>query len=116
MHRLIVVDFCQWLDIDLKLWCTEKLNELMRYGMTATQPTLEQMINNPDLVISLATQLKSEREEKQRLALEVQKKEQREADYHRGSKASRSIHGMCNKLVYQYSHRRSCETYHPKRI
>lgn len=57
MHRLIVVDFCQWLDIDLKLWCTEKLDELMRYGMTATQ-------------------LKSEREEKQRLALEVQKKEQ----------------------------------------
>lgn len=67
MHRLIVVDFCQWLDIDLKLWCTEKLDELMRYGMTATQPTLEQMINNPDLVISLATQLKNEREEKQRL-------------------------------------------------
>ena len=76
MHRLIVVDFCQWLDIDLKLWCTEKLDELMRYGMTATQPTLEQMITNPDLVISLATQLKSGREEKQRLALEVQKKEQ----------------------------------------
>lgn len=35
--------------------------------MTATQPTLEQMINNPDLVISLATQLKNEREEKKRL-------------------------------------------------
>lgn len=70
MHRLIVVDFCQWLDIDLKLWCTEKLDELMRYGMTATQPTIEQMINNPDLVISLATQLKSEREEKQRLQAE----------------------------------------------
>ena len=35
--------------------------------MTATQPTLEQMINNQDLVISLATQLKSEREEKHRL-------------------------------------------------
>lgn len=67
MHRLIVVDFCQWLDIDLKLWCTEKLDELMRYGMSATQPTLEQMINNPDLVISLATQLKNEREEKARL-------------------------------------------------
>lgn len=70
MHRLIVVDFCQWLDIDLKLWCTEKLDELMRYGITATQPTLEQMINNPDLVISLATQLKNEREQKQRLEQE----------------------------------------------
>lgn len=35
--------------------------------MTATQQTIEQMINNPDLVINLATQLKNEREEKQRL-------------------------------------------------
>lgn len=75
MHRLIVVDFCQWLDIDLKLWCTEKLDELMRYGMTATQPTLEQMINNPDLVISLATQLKNEREEKQRLQAQAEQQQ-----------------------------------------
>lgn len=79
MHRLIVVDFCQWLDIDLKLWCTEKLDELMRYGMTATQPTLEQMINNPDLVISLATQLKSEREEKVRLEQEKKRLEDKTA-------------------------------------
>lgn len=79
MHRLIVVDFCQWLDIDLKLWCTEKLDELMRYGMTATQPTLEQMINNPDLVISLATQLKSEREEKVRLEQEKKRLEDKAA-------------------------------------
>lgn len=76
MHRLIVVDFCQWLDIDLKLWCTEKLDELMRYGMTATQPTLEQMINNPDLVISLATQLKNEREEKARIEAESKRKDE----------------------------------------
>lgn len=79
MHRLIVVDFCQWLDIDLKLWCTEKLDELMRYGMTATQPTLEQMINNPDLVISLATQLKNEREEKARLEQEKKQLEDKTA-------------------------------------
>ena len=79
MHRLIVVDFCQWLDIDLKLWCTEKLDELMRYGMAATQPTLEQMINNPDLVISLATQLKNEREEKARLEQEKKQLEEKNA-------------------------------------
>ena len=79
MHRLIVVDFCQWLDIDLKMWCTEKLDELMRYGMTATQPTLEQMINNPDLVISLATQLKNEREEKARLEQEKKRLEDKTA-------------------------------------
>lgn len=114
MHRLIVVDFCQWLDIDLKLWCTEKLDELMRYGMTATQPTLEQMINNPDLVISLATQLKSEREEKQRLA--SAEEGTGEAVYYRRNKTRCSFQRMFYKFVYQYSHRRSCETYHPKRI
>lgn len=75
MHRLIVVDFCQWLDIDLKLWCTEKLDELMRYGMTATQPTLEQMIDNPDLVIHLATQLKQEREEKAKLEAQTEQQQ-----------------------------------------
>lgn len=75
MHRLIVVDFCQWLDIDLKLWCTEKLDELMRYGMTATQPTLEQMIDNPDLVIHLATQLKQEREERAKLEAQTEQQQ-----------------------------------------
>lgn len=57
-----------------------RVDELLKYGMTATQPTLEQMINNPDLVISLATQLKSEREEKQRIETEnLYLKEQNEA-------------------------------------
>lgn len=47
--------------------------------MTATQPTLEQMINNPDLVISLATQLKNEREEKARLEQEKKRLEDKTA-------------------------------------
>lgn len=58
MHRLIVIDFCQWLDIDLKLWCTERIDELMRYGMTATPEKLEEIILNPDLVIGLTRKLK----------------------------------------------------------
>lgn len=76
LHEDLALIFAQWLSPDFYLWCNDRIKELLQYGMTATQPTLEQMINNPDLVISLATQLKSEREEKQRLALEVQKKEQ----------------------------------------
>lgn len=35
--------------------------------MTATQPTLEAMLDNPDLVIGLATKLKQQREENARL-------------------------------------------------
>ena len=72
----VALEFARWLSPSFAIWCNKRIKELLQYGMTATQPTLEQMINNPDLVISLATQLKSEREEKQRLALEVQKKEQ----------------------------------------
>ena len=68
----VALEFARWLSPAFAIWCNKRIKELLQYGMTATQPTLEQMINNPDLVISLATQLKSEREEKQRMACENQ--------------------------------------------
>lgn len=67
LHEDVALEFARWLSPSFAIWCNKRIKELLQYGMTATQPTLEQMINNPDLVISLATQLKSEREEKQRL-------------------------------------------------
>lgn len=67
MHEDLALVFAQWLSPDFYLWCNDRIKELLKYGMTATQPTLEQMIDNPDLVIKLATQLKQEREEKERL-------------------------------------------------
>lgn len=88
MHEDLALDFAQWLSVDFKLWCNDRIKELLQYGMTATQPTLEQMINNPDLVINLATQLKNEREEKARLqaqteqqqaTIEIQKEEIKKA-------------------------------------
>lgn len=75
MHEDLALDFAQWLSVDFKLWCNDRIKELLQYGMTATQPTLEQMINNPDLVISLATQLKNEREEKQRLQAQAEQQQ-----------------------------------------
>lgn len=72
MHEDVALEFARWLSPAFAIWCNKRIKELLQYGMTATQPTLEQMINNPDLVISLATQLKSEREEKQRIACENQ--------------------------------------------
>lgn len=65
MHEDVAMEFARWLSPSFAIWCNDRIKELLQYGMTATQPTLEQMINNPDLVISLATQLKNEREEKQ---------------------------------------------------
>ncbi len=80
MHEDIALEFARWLSPTFAIWCNKRIKELLQYGMTATQPTLEQMINNPDLVISLATQLKSEREEKKRIETEnLYLKEQNEA-------------------------------------
>ena len=73
MHEDVALEFARWLSPAFSIWCNDRIKELLQYGITATQPTLEQMINNPDLVISLATQLKQEREEKQLLALDNEK-------------------------------------------
>lgn len=61
MHEDIALDFAQWLSVDFKLWCNDRIKELMRFGMTATQPTIDAMVDNPDLIIQLATKLKEER-------------------------------------------------------
>ena len=73
------MEFARWLSPAFAIWCNDRIKELLQYGMTATQPTLEQMINNPDLVISLATQLKNEREEKARLEQEKKQLEDKTA-------------------------------------
>lgn len=70
MHEDIALDFAQWLSVDFKLWCNDRIKELLRYGMTATQPTLEQIVDNPNLVIELAVKLKTERAEKAKLEQE----------------------------------------------
>ena len=70
MHEDVALEFARWLSPAFAIWCNDRIKELMKYGMTATQPTLDEMVNNPDLVIRMATQLKQEREEKARLEAE----------------------------------------------
>ena len=70
-HQKIAIRVAQKLSTDFAIWVDDRIEELLKYGMTATQPTLEQMLSNPDLVISLATQLKTERAEKNRIQSEL---------------------------------------------
>lgn len=51
MHEDVAMEFARWLSPAFAIWCNDRIKELLQYGMTATQPTLEQMINNPDLVM-----------------------------------------------------------------
>ena len=67
MHEDVAIEFARWLNPAFAIWCNDRIKELLTVGMTATQPTLEQMIDNPDLVIKLATELKQKREEVSRL-------------------------------------------------
>nr|DAU26192.1 MAG TPA: KilA protein [Caudoviricetes sp.] len=68
LHEDVALDFAQWLSVDFRLWCLDRLKELLKYGITATQPTIETIIDDPDNAIKLLTALKQERAERQRLA------------------------------------------------
>jgi phage antirepressor YoqD-like protein len=75
MHEDVALEFARWLSPAFAIWCNDRIKELMKFGMTATQPTLEAMLDNPDLIIGLATKLKQQREENQRLVAENQQKQ-----------------------------------------
>ncbi|MCT4190211.1 phage antirepressor KilAC domain-containing protein [Elizabethkingia anophelis] len=73
LNEDLAIDFAQWLSVDFRLWVADRIKELMKYGFTATPQTLENLANNPDLLIELATALKTERAEKYRLQKENDK-------------------------------------------
>lgn len=68
MHEDVALEFARWLSPAFAIWCNDRIKELMRHGMTATPDTIEKLIANPDTLIQLATQLKEERAEKERIA------------------------------------------------
>ena len=71
MHEDIALDFAQWLSVDFRLWCLDRIKELVRFGITATQPTIDTILDDPDNAIRLLQRLKEERAEKERLAEEA---------------------------------------------
>ena len=72
MHEDVALEFARWLSPAFAIWCNDRIKELLRHGFTATDATIEDMINNPDLLIGLATQLKEERAAKQLLEQQFQ--------------------------------------------
>lgn len=71
LHEDVALLFAQWLSPDFYLWCNARIKELLTVGMTATQPTLEQMINDPELVIGMATKLKELRKANDKLTNQI---------------------------------------------
>ena len=75
MHEDIALEFARWLSPKFAIWCNDRIKELGKHGFTATPEKLDELINNPDLLISLATQLKEERAAKERLQSENQQQQ-----------------------------------------
>lgn len=71
MHEDIALDFAQWLSVDFRLWCLDRIKELVRFGITATQPTIDTILDDPDNAIRLLQRLKEERAEKERFAAQA---------------------------------------------
>lgn len=75
MHEDIALEFARWLSPKFAIWCNDRIKELSKHGFTATPEKLDELINNPDLLISLATQLKEERAAKEQLQSENQQQQ-----------------------------------------
>jgi len=56
MHEDLAIEFAKWLDPRFGIWCNDRIKELVAIGMTATPEKLEEILNNPDLLIGLATE------------------------------------------------------------
>lgn len=64
MHEDVAIEFSRWLSPAFAIWCNDRIKELIKHGVTATDQKLEEIASNPDLLIELANNLKKERAEK----------------------------------------------------
>lgn len=66
LNEDLALHFAQWISPAFYVKCNQHIKELLKHGFTATPSTIEDMVNNPDLIISMATKLKEERAEKEK--------------------------------------------------
>ena len=65
MHEDVALEFARWLSPAFAIWCNDRIKELMKFGITATETTIDSIIADPDNGIRLLTALKQEREQRQ---------------------------------------------------
>ena len=62
MHEDVALDFAQWLSVDFKLWCNDRIKELLTQGVAT--------VNDDDATILHAMQVLQRRVEDKQRALE----------------------------------------------
>lgn len=51
MNEDVALEFARWLNPAFAIWYNDRIKELMKYGFTASEQALENLANNPDLII-----------------------------------------------------------------
>ncbi len=70
-HEDVALEFARWLSPAFAIWCNDRIKELLRFGITASQPTIDTILDDPDNAIRLLQRLKEERAEKERFATQA---------------------------------------------
>ena len=70
MHEDVALEFARWLHPGFAIWCNDRIKELLKHGITATEATIESIISDPDSTIKILQALKEERAEKAKLQVE----------------------------------------------
>lgn len=60
-HEDVALEFSRWLSPQIAIWCNDRIKELIKYGMTATSQTIDNILADPDNAIKILTALKEER-------------------------------------------------------
>lgn len=67
MHEDVALEFARWLSPTFAIWCNDRIKELLKHGITATDKTIENLIANPENAIKVFTALLEERDKNKRL-------------------------------------------------
>lgn len=61
MHEDVALEFARWLHPGFAIWCNDRIKELLKHGITATEATIESIINDPANTIKILQALQQER-------------------------------------------------------
>ena len=79
MHEDVAMEFARWLHPGFAIWRNDRIKELFKHGITATEATIENILNDPASTIKILQALQTEREEKAKLQ-SVNKEQQQQLE------------------------------------
>lgn len=79
LHEDLAIVFAQWLSPEFYLWCNDRIKELLRFGLTATEEMLLKAATDPGFVLAMMEHIKESRE-KNRLLDEKNKELEAQAE------------------------------------